>query len=204
MTLRVVTGPTVEPLTLEEAKLHLRETQTVQDTLISALIVAARQYAENYTGRAFVTQTLELLLPGFPCDSVIELPKPDLQQVTTVKYIDVDGVLQTIAAAQYQVDIYRRPAVLKPAYQCYWPVPRTSDFNAVQVRYVAGYAPTTSPQDAAAMQAAVPEGIKLWMKIRVAQLFENREAVVVGTIMANIPRDFVDGLLDQYRVNMFR
>lgn len=198
MTVRTIIEPTVEPLSLTEAKLHLREDLSVQDTLITSLIVAARQYAELYTGRAFVQRTLELTLSCF--EHCIALPFPPLASISSVKYIDTNGALQMVSASDYQVDTYAEPGLLKPAYGVTgWPSVRSSDFNAVQVRYVAGYAPVGSPTDYA---SGVPEPVKQWMRVRIAQLYEHREAIVAGTIVAPLPRDFVDGLLDPYRVGL--
>ena len=199
MTLRVVTEPTVEPLTLTEAKLHARIDTTADDTLIeSMLIPAARRYAENLTRRAFVQQTLELTLPYF--EHCIELPRPPLISVTHVKYIDADGVLQTVDAEDYQIDTYREPGLIKPAYLETWPVVTRSDFNAVQIRYVAGYSPIGSPTDYA---SGVPQLLKQWMCVRVAQMYEHREAIIVGAIVEDLSRDFVDGLLDSLIVDLF-
>jgi hypothetical protein len=65
---------------------------------------------------------------------------------------------------------------------------------------VAGYTPEGSPTDDAGRRAAVPAVLKQWMKIRVAQWYEHREAIIVGTIVADLKRDFIDGLLDPLRV----
>lgn len=193
----VITAPVVEPVSLTEMKLHLRETESDQDAVISALIRAAREYAENLTRRAFVTQTLELRLDdGFPAE--IKVPRPPLQSVSFIKYLDLAGVLQTLAASVYQINS-SEPARIKPAYNQYWPTIRGGDFSSVQVRFVAGYLPLGSPDDYA---GNVPEGIKQWMKVRVAQLYENREATIVGTIVQPIHRDFVDGLLDPHVVDL--
>ena len=202
MAIRVITRPTVEPVSTEEMKLHLREDLADQDLLINALIVAAREYAEAYTGRAFITQTLELTLDEFPAGGEIEIPNPPLQLVEHVKYIDADGVLQTVNDALYQVDPYAEPGKIKPAYGEVWPDTRAGEYNAVQVRYICGYAEIGSPSGADPANG-VPDGIKHWMKVRVAQLYEHREAVIIGTIVAPIPRDFVDGLLDPYRVRRY-
>jgi len=196
MTVRVVVPPENEPLTLAEAKLHLREDGDDQDDLITALIQGAREYAERYTSRALIEQTLELTLPSF-CD-LIELPRPPLIEVEYVEYTDVDGVIQTVAEEVYQVDTYRQPGRIAPAYNQSWPATRSGDFNAVAIRYKAGYASTCAGDPA----SGVPATIKQWMRIRIAQLYEHREAIVTGTIVAQIPSDFVDGLLDSYRVGL--
>lgn len=200
MTVRVIAGPTEEPVSLVEAKLHLRETLSAQDALITNLIKLARQQAEMRTRRALVQQTLELLLPEFPNDGEIELPRPPLIAVAWVKYTDTNGAIQTVDPATYQVDAYRAPALVKPVYGESWPSDvLASDFNAVQVRYDAGfYQPLASPT------GEVPESIRQWMLVRIAQLYEHREAIITGTIVASIPRDYVDGLLDPYVVRHFR
>lgn len=202
MTVRVITQPAVEPVSLTEMKLHLREDLSTQDTLITALIKAARQYAEAYTGRAFITQTQELTLDAFPSSGEIEVPNPPLQLIEHIKYIDTDGALQTVSDALYQVDPYATPGLVKPAYGETWPDTRAGEYNAVQVRFSCGYVEIGSPTGVDPTNG-VPEGIKHWMKVRVAQLYEHREAIVTGTIVAPIPRDFVDGLLDPYRVRRF-
>lgn len=202
MTIRVAVAPAEEPVTLDEVKLHLRETETGQDELISALIIAARQYAENYTRRALVTQTLELGLPAFPDAGVIELPRPPLQSLTWVKYIDFNGNLQTVDPTTYQIDTFREPAQVKPAYLRWWFWYQVrNDFNAVQLRYVAGYPGVGSPAD---LTSGIPEAIKHWMKVCVAQLYEHREAIVVErATLIDIPRSYIDGLLDPYVVDLF-
>jgi len=205
MTVRVITEPSAEPITLAEAKLHLRvETgATADDSLITSMITVARQYAENYTRRAFVKRTLELTLPAIPSGGVFCLPFPPLVSVSWIKYVDVDGVLQTKLASEYQVDTYREPGLIKPAYLETWPVVTRNDFNAIQVRYIAGYPESGSPDTDVDYAANIPEAIKHWLKIRIGTLYENREAIVVGVSQSMIHRDFIDGLLDPYVVDLF-
>lgn len=181
MSLKLITAPTAEPVSLAEAKLHLRVDHADDDTLISSLIVAARQSAEHITGRALMPQTWELALDAF--DSVICLPKPPFVSVTSVKYTDSNGVLQTLDPAAYSVDSYSEPARLIPVYGGSWPSTRSQP-NAVLIRYQAGYA------DA----AAVPQEIKSWMLLKIGALYANRESVAVGVSVAEVPH--VDRLLD--------
>jgi len=86
-TLKVITSPTSEPLTLEEAKLHLKVETDADDSLITSLITAARETAEIFTGRALASQVLEYILDGFPSESeTICLPRPPLEEVESIKY----------------------------------------------------------------------------------------------------------------------
>jgi uncharacterized phiE125 gp8 family phage protein len=203
MTLRIVTAPAYEPLRLEEVKSWLRQEQDDQDFDLELLIASCRQYGENLTSRAWMTQTLELTLPGFPACIDICLPRPPLQWIESIKYVDLSGVLQTVDPAVYQVDSYREPGLVKPAYQQYWPSVRTSDYNPVRVRYVAGYAPPVSSPTDYSRPDNVPAAIRQWLKMKVATLFENREGLVIKDQVFEIPHHHFDGLLDQYRTSLF-
>jgi len=205
MTVRVVVQPVVEPISLDEAKEHLRfdsSLGTYQDALISGIISAVRIYAENYTRRALIQQTMEYTCEYFPDEFV--LPYPNLLSVESLKYKDSDGVLQTLGADQYQVDYNSVPGRIKPAYGETWPtLTRLGDYNSVQVRYIAGYAAVGSPTDAAALRAGVPEVVKQWMKIRLSNYHALPSSIVVGTISSSLPRDFCDALLDSICVSIF-
>lgn len=186
MGLKLVTAPSVEPVTLAEAKAHVRATDTAEDALISALIVAARSFAEDFTGRAFVTQTWDWALDEFPL-YLAELPKAPLQSVTSVSYIDTNGATQTLGASLYKVDALTDPGRMAPAYGEVWPSTR-SEPNAVTVRFVAGYG----------LAAAVPQPIKQAMLLLVGQQYEHREVTEEGS-WSRLPYA-VDALLGLYRV----
>ncbi len=90
MGLKLITGPTEEPVSLAEAKAQLREKTTDNDTEITSLIPRARQYVEDFTHRALITQTWELALDAFPAWAIC-VPKAPLASVTSIQYVDVDG-----------------------------------------------------------------------------------------------------------------
>ena len=163
---------------------------TTNDPMITSLIKSARVRAESMTRRALITQTLDLKLDFF--QNEIHVPRPTLQSVTSITYVDTDGATQTLSAADYLVDAISEPARITPAYGVTWPSTR-SQTNAVTVRFVAGYGAA----------AAVPDGIKLWMKVRIKHFFDNSGATVVGTITSEFPRSYVDGLLDDFAVPGF-
>lgn len=202
MNVRIVTQPPVEPITLAEAKAHLvvDDAITADDTYIESLIKVARINAENYTRRAYVQRTLELTLEYF-CNVIIELPYPKLQSITSIIYKDSDGVDQTIDSSDYQIDTYREPGLVMPAYLSSWPVSVRPDFNSVRIRYVAGVdLGAGSPTD---YTSNIPEVVKQWMKVRIAAMYEMRMPVVFGASVAQLPRDYVDGLLDSQVVSLF-
>ena len=136
--LKVITPPAIEPVTLEEAKLHLRVDGEDEDSLISNLIVAAREWCESYQNRAYVTQVLELALDRWPYGDTIELPRAPLQSVVKIEYID-DVDLEMLDVDRYTVDDYAfvGRVVLNPGAR--WPAARLPAANGVKVLYVAGY-----------------------------------------------------------------
>jgi uncharacterized phiE125 gp8 family phage protein len=161
--LTTVTAPAFEPVTLDEAKAHLRVDATADDALINALIVAAREYCENWTGRSLPRQTFKLTLDTFP--ATISLPRPPLVSVTHVKYIDTNGTQQTLASTEYRVDATSEPGRITPAYAKSWPSLR-GQIADVEVQYVCGYA-----------AGSVPERAKLAMLVLLSEYYENRTPV---------------------------
>lgn len=174
MALTLYTAPVSEPVSLSEAKAHLRVPSDVtdEDALISGLITASREYAESYTGRAIRTQTWDLKLDAFPCDEIV-LPFPPVTSVTSISYVDTNGDSQTWSSSYYQTSLPSGPQAAKariwPAYGQYFPSTRTQ-MDAVTVRFVAGYSTV----------AAVPESIKAAIKLLVGHWYMNREHVAVG------------------------
>lgn len=182
MGLKIITAPASEPVSLSEAKSHLRVDHADEDALISALITAAREECEHLLERAVAQQTLALVLDSFPAGG-IQLPRPPVVSVTSVEYVDQDGVTQTMSSADYLLDDAQQPSWLLLAYGEEWPQTR-DQANAVTVTYVAGY-------------ADCPELIRAWMLLRIGTLYANREA---DSDKPAQPSPFVDRLLDRYRV----
>lgn len=186
MSLKLITTPSLMPITLAEAKAHLGVDLADDDTRITTMIGAATEAAEQATGRAIMPQVWELSLAQFPC--AFALTKAPVASVTNLKYLDSTGVLHVLDPALYDLDNtddYSAARVL-PAYGTVWPVARCHP-NAVTLRYQAGYA------DA----AAVPDSIKSWIKLQVGAMFDNRSA---EGGMQTYPLGFADRLLDRYKV----
>ncbi|MBK5203857.1 MAG: phage head-tail connector protein [Polaromonas sp.] len=186
MALKLITAATVLAVDLVSAKAHLRVDVSDDDTLITAMITAATEAAEQMTGRALMAQTWELTLDAFP--SALELTRVPVQSITSVTYADSTGASTVLAAPLYALDNADEFgfAYVVPVYAGVWPETR-DEINAIKVRYVAGYA------DA----ASVPESIKSWIKLQVGAMYENRESEAVGQVQK---MGFVDALLARYKV----
>lgn len=196
MSIRLITAPAVEPITLAQAKEHLRVDHTTDDNLITAMISAARDYCEKWTARAFVTQTWELVVDEFPTAEIL-IPLPPLQSVTSIKYDDGAGVEQTLATDQYEVDTVSQPGWVVPITTG-WPTSIFEGINAVRIRFVAGYNPSSnSPDD---LVVNIPGSLKAAMYLYIGQLYDQREDIVVGTIVNKLPSGNVDFLLRNFRV----
>lgn len=179
-----------EPVTLEEARTHIRGYTgiTTEDDLLQSLITAARVYCETITNRVLLTQTWDMVLDAFP-PGIMELPKPPLISVESVKHIDNNGTEQTLAPSAYKVDAVTDPGRIAPAYGTVWPVTR-SEPNAVTIRFIAGYGE---------LAATVPMPIRQAMLLMIGHLFENREAVQAEGNFYRLPLG-PEALLSPYRV----
>jgi uncharacterized phiE125 gp8 family phage protein len=138
---KVTTQPTVEPITLAEAKLHLRVDDTDSDDLITSLISSARQKVEAFTRRSLITQTITAVWDR-PVGDVLELPATPLASVTSVKQYAPDGSSQTVSAGDYFVDTVGEPGRVVLNYGVFWPLTWTGGQrrgNSLEVVLVAGY-----------------------------------------------------------------
>jgi len=183
-----ISQPLYEPVSLSMAKEWLRVTNAHSDNVIRLLISAMRADAENRTGRVFVPRTMRYSGVTWPTS----LPYPPIVAINSVTYLDVEGVRQTLDPSMYTFDSVT--GAFMPTYGSTWPAPRYCT-GSVEVIYNAGYAPG-SPADEAGYQAAMPPELQLWIQTKIATLFENREQIIVGTIVAALPHSYVDSFLD--------
>jgi uncharacterized phiE125 gp8 family phage protein len=160
--LRITVPPVIEPVSVEQVKAMLGITTDTKDAAIGMQISIARTLAEEFTGRAFVSQTIQYQIDRFPpgripwWDGTVQaplrafvtqepllLPRPPLVTLTSVQYYDESNTLRTIDPNSYYVDAITEPArvVLKPGVS--WPSD-VRDRAAVLVTYVAGYGANSS------------------------------------------------------------
>ena len=206
MPLQLVTPPAEEPVSLAEAKQHLRVDGGDDDLLIGSLITAARQAAETKTGRQLITARWKLVLDAFPGPSLMHsatgtsfslpghailLAKCPVQSVVSIEYMDMNGATQVMPAGDYVLDVACEPARITPVFGKTWP-PTLPQMGAVSVTFDAGYGAAN----------AVPEGLKSWIKLRVGSLYGHREEMSVLSRGRIDPLPFVDGLLDGFKVSL--
>jgi uncharacterized phiE125 gp8 family phage protein len=189
--LTLVTPPTVEPVSLAEAKAHLRLDDSADDGLLAGYILAARRYAEGYIRGAIITQTWDAKYDhGWPirwvrdyCKDRIELPLRPVQSVTSVSYVDENGATQTLATNLYTTHLDRPVPCIDKAYNQSWPAVRDVT-DAITVRFVAGYLPEK-----------VPDEIRTAILLHVESLYDSCDAEQKGRC-----EQCRDSLLDPYRV----
>ena len=172
LVIKQTTLPATEPIDRTTAKAHIRVDITDDDTLIDALIIAARDLVERAIERQLITATWVYKMDSFPGSAgTIRLPYPPLIAVSTITYVDEAGVTQTLDSSTYTVDNYSEPGRIVPAFDVSWP-PTRRQINAVTVTFTAGYGAAT----------AVPQPIKQAMLMLIGNWYESREAIAVGRI----------------------
>jgi len=148
MSLQLTTPPSLEPVTLEDAKAHLKLDTADDDALIERLIAAARARAEWHTGRAFVTQSWMLWSDCWA--ERVEIPLPPLQAVTSVTVFAPDGAATAVDPSAYTVDGASQPARI--AFHCIAPIALRA-INAVAIAFDAGYGATADDVPAPVREA---------------------------------------------------
>lgn len=185
----LVTEPTVEPVSMAEAKAHCRIDHDTEDAYVGALIIAARQWVENVCGMALMTQTWDGWLDAFPTDAIV-IPKYPVASVTSITYHSSDLVTSTaVPTGNYQVDTKRRPPRIARKHGVSWPSATLRESSGVVVRFVAGYTAVDS----------VPRDIKHAILLLIGQLYAHREPEVTGSTIARVGFS-VDALLAPHRL----
>jgi len=192
MTPREVVAPTAEPLTIDEARVHLRQLSDADvtanlsadvddDSWVLARIKAVRQWAEGFLGFKLTDATYEVAFDEFT-DSTSLLVEGAVT-ITSVQYLDAAHALQTLSPAAYTFDAWHQTIYITAA----WPA-LSSRASPIRVRYKA---------DA----TAVTEDIKTGLLLLLGHLYENREASVIGVSVAQLPMG-VEAFLRPHRISL--
>lgn len=184
-----IVEPTEALLSLAEAKAHLRVEGSDEDALIAGYVAAAAQWCEEFTSRAFVTQTWEMQLPSWPRGREIRLPRPPLASVEWVRWLDDEDIERTMNPDFYFVDTVAEPGRIELETGANWP-DGTMQVRGVTVRFTAGYGGG----------ADVPAAVRQAARFLVGHSYENRESVVVGAYNGSHVPDTARALLWPWRV----
>lgn len=173
MALSLVTPPTIEPVTLSEAKLAMRVDIDDDDTLIEFYITAARRWIEEVCRPrlAMLTQTWKYVSDEYPASDTVELPVYPLLSVTSVTYTDEADATTIVASSNYVVDVISEPGRIRLKSTASWPSVTLQVVNGFAVTFVAGFGAAAS---------AVPAELRQAIQLLVAHQYENREPVIVS------------------------
>jgi uncharacterized phiE125 gp8 family phage protein len=172
MGLVITVEPAEEPVTLAEASLFMRYTGSLQNAVVTALIVAARKDVESWTNKTMVTTTYEYYTNNL-YDEIL-IPTGTIQSIASITYQDSADATQTLTSTLYKLDnksiqnkVFRDPLESYPQVLV--------QPNAVKITFDAGFGAAST----------VPENLKTVIKMRVAELFEHREANTTASRQPN-------------------
>jgi uncharacterized phiE125 gp8 family phage protein len=184
----LLSGPAVEPITLAEAKLHLRVETSGEDSLIQSLIMASRLHIEAALDLALITQTWRHLRDVWPPSRVLILPLRPIQSLTAVTLRDDDATGRSLDVSDFVLDGHANPARL--VWRRSGAVPAAGIIaNGIEIDFVAGHG--DAPSD-------VPQPIRQALLLLIAHWYEHREPVEIGATATTIPAG-VSELLMPYR-----
>lgn len=189
MGLRLTTPATTTVLATSDAKTHLNIDINDDDPMLVECVKDAERYVEDYTQRQLLTATWTLTLDCFP-EWEIKVPRPPLQSVSEIKYIDdSDGSTTVLDSSTYRVSTNGLFGRITPAYNEVWPTPRAV-IDAVTITFIAG----------ATAAADVPREAMRAAKLLTAHYYANRTAVIATGAVPQINQLGVSALLGNIAV----
>jgi uncharacterized phiE125 gp8 family phage protein len=194
-----------EPITLTELKEHLRVDHTDEDTLITSLITAARNIAEDYCERSFITQTWKMYMNDWPIvgssrrpylneyNAGIRLPRGKVISVTTVKLSTTTSLDTTVASSEYYTSLETDVAEIRAVDG--WDATETGIPNSIEIAYVCGYGDAIS----------VPQSIKSAILMIASDLYEYRKSNSDRTVnrVGYLGKEAWMFLLDMYKLTVY-
>ena len=187
-----VTAPMEQPVTVADAKRHLRVEHSDDDLLIQRLIETAVAFVDvkGALGKAMITQTWAEWFAPNPSEIILSLGP--VQSVSSISYYDTDNALQTATLSNFYVLGPSTRTVIKPKSGYTWPTTFTRD-DAIKVQYVIGYGDSFTE---------VPSTVRHAILMLVSHYYENRENELIGTISKTIPFGF-EALIDSERSSFY-
>jgi uncharacterized phiE125 gp8 family phage protein len=169
--------PALEPVTLAEAKAHLRVDSDAEDVLIQSLVITSRLHIEAALGLALISQGWRWSLDAWPRDGVLCFPIRPVQAVAEVRVLDPEGTPAVVPTAHFVLDGRGDPARLVRAGSSLLPTPGRT-VAGIEIDFSAGFGPAA---------ADVPAQIRQALLLLVAHWFENREPVALGDSPVPVP-----------------
>ncbi|MBW3098661.1 head-tail connector protein [Pseudohoeflea coraliihabitans] len=173
----ILTGPPLgEPVSLAEAKAHLRLESDAEDSLLENLIAAARAHCEAITGLALLTQSFRLFLDDWPSAPVIQIAKSPIQAIDSMRVYDAAGLPVSLDVTDVVLDGRARPARLHMGS-----VAATArQINGIEIDFTAGFGTA----------ADIPPELQRAMLLHVALMYEFRGAVPPQMQPAAVPHGY--------------
>lgn len=190
MNLFLDTAPIELPVSLDEAKAHLRITHSAEDTHLALLIGAAVEHAEE-SGLQIVTATWKQTLEAWPTGGKpIKLYRHPVQAITSIQYVDENGDTQTLDAASYQLSAPdRQRARVNLVHGESWPSLYPDRMDAVTITFTAGFG----------AQADCPSGLKVALLAILTELYDRRGDVAPGAPLHRVPMG-IERCLRSFRI----
>jgi uncharacterized phiE125 gp8 family phage protein len=191
----LITPPASEPVTLTQAKAHLRVDITDDDTKITDLIVSARTHIEGLANLALLTQTWDQVMDDFPYPNYpIELDRWPVQSITSLSYVNAAGGTTVWPSTNYIANLANVPPRVAPVYAQFWPILALQTIGNCTVRTLNGWASV----------ALVPADLKQAVLMLVADWYEDREDEVVGQRLTSVQvQRGIDEILANYKMPQF-
>ena len=187
-----------EPVTLQEAKDFLAVDHDEHDSLISSLITAARQRAENYCNQSFVEKRYVLALDNYPRKGTIKLPRGPVRSIISVKYNNGTEEV-TLSSNKYHLNNYASPAWILFKE----PFTPADEPNSLKIQYITGFDSVSYIADGNEEPAfPFPEPVRTAIKMITRTMYDHRDDLVVGAAVNQIPKSS-EYLLNDYRVFEF-
>jgi hypothetical protein len=160
--LTLVTPPTIEPVSVADAKKHSRIFINEDDALIAGYIQVARLRAENITHRAFLKQQWRFALQTWPGRTIalgyreggpdfywrnnyFSLPRPPLISVDEFVYYDTTNTQYSMTpgysntVGNYFVDFDHEPMRIALPFAGIWPTTVLLPQSPIRLTLTAGY-----------------------------------------------------------------
>lgn len=185
------TEPATEPVTLAEAKEHLRIVDfTDDDVYITALIAAARRTVEDMTGRTLIDTVFTQATRSW--QACVDLYRGGATSIVSVKYDDTDNAEQTVSNTLYGIHPHGDGCAALAFYSEFTD-PELVDrpfIDRIRIQFTAGYG---------AAATDVPQPLRQAVLYLVAHLYDNRSPVGVNVNLNKLPFA-VEALSGPYKI----